>query len=65
MNRCFREPLVEAHPGGGRQAGARVTEAGKEAREAYRALAQMAGESAHGVALNALTRALRETPPAQ
>jgi molybdate transport system regulatory protein len=60
MNRCFAEPLVEAHPGGGKRAGARVTEAGRRVREAYGALTEMAQASAQGVALNALTRMLRE-----
>ena len=60
MNRCFAEALVEAHPGGGKQAGARVTEAGKRAGEAYQALSEMAGASAQGVALNALRRMLRD-----
>ena len=60
MNRCFSEPLVETHPGGGKQAGARVTEAGKRAREAYGALVEMAEAGAHGVALNGLRRALKD-----
>ena len=29
MNRCFRSPLVETHPGGGKQAGAKLTPAGE------------------------------------
>jgi molybdate transport system regulatory protein len=60
MNRCFADALVETHPGGGQQAGAKVTEAGKRAREAYLALVSMAQESAGGVALNTLTRMLRD-----
>ncbi|HSG33300.1 MAG TPA: LysR family transcriptional regulator [Sphingomonadaceae bacterium] len=60
MNRCFAEPLVETRPGGGKQAGAQVTEAGKRVREAYGALVEMAEQSAHGVALGTLTRALRK-----
>ena len=62
MNRCFAHPLVETHPGGGKQAGAQLTETGRSVREAYGALVDMAQESAHGVALNSLTRALREVP---
>lgn len=58
MNRCFAEPLVETHPGGGKEAGARVTEAGKSAREAYRALVDKAEAGAGGAALNTLTRML-------
>src|SRR6187402_645203 len=38
MNRCFRAPLVETHPGGGKNAGARLTSAGETALSAYRAL---------------------------
>jgi molybdate transport system regulatory protein len=59
MNRCFAEPLVETHPGGGQQAGAKVSEKGQQVREAYRALVSMAEQSAQGVALNTLTRALK------
>src|SRR3569623_2684158 len=59
MNRCFAEPLVETHPGGGKEAGARVSEAGKRARDAYRALLACAGERAGGAPLDTLTRMLR------
>jgi molybdate transport system regulatory protein len=59
MNRCFAEPLVETHPGGGKEAGAKVSEAGKRAREAYGALVEMAEAGAQGVALNGLMRMLR------
>ncbi|WP_137680959.1 winged helix-turn-helix domain-containing protein [Aurantiacibacter suaedae] len=38
MNRCFQEKLVESTPGGGRKAGARVSDAGQRALIAYRAL---------------------------
>jgi molybdate transport system regulatory protein len=60
MNRCFAEPLVETHPGGGKEAGARVSQAGKRARDAYRALLASAGESAGGAPLDTLTRMLRD-----
>jgi molybdate transport system regulatory protein len=60
MNRCFAEPLVETHPGGGKEAGARVSQAGKRARDAYRALLASAGESASGAPLDTLTRMLRD-----
>jgi len=59
MNRCFAEPLVETHPGGGKDAGAKVTEAGKRAREAYGALVEMAGAGADGFALEGLRRMLK------
>jgi molybdate transport system regulatory protein len=59
MNRCFAEPLVETHPGGGKEAGAKVSDAGKRAREAYGALVDMAGAGADSVALKALQRMLK------
>jgi molybdate transport system regulatory protein len=59
MNRAFAEPLVEAHPGGGKASGAQVTEAGKRVRENYQALVEMAGAGAQGVAFNGLRRMLR------
>ena len=62
MNRSFTQPLVETHPGGGQQAGAKVTETGQQVREAYRALVSMAEQSAQGVALGTLKRALKAQP---
>jgi molybdate transport system regulatory protein len=59
MNRCFAEPLVETHPGGGKEAGARVTEAGRRVREGYRALLSKAEAGTHGAALDALNRMLK------
>lgn len=59
MNRCFSGPLVETHPGGGQQAGAKVTELGRDMRDAYRKVVDMAQHGAQGEALEALTRALR------
>ena len=59
MNRAFAEPLVETHPGGGKQAGAQLTEAGRRVRETYGALVEMAEAGAEGVALNGLRRMLR------
>jgi molybdate transport system regulatory protein len=38
MNRCFEEKLVETLSGGGRERGARVTDAGRRVLDAYRAL---------------------------
>lgn len=38
MNRCWKEPLVEAIPGGGQHKGARLTPCGREVLDAYRAL---------------------------
>src|SRR3990170_5696553 len=46
MNRCFTKPLVEAHPGGGKSAGAKLTAEGEAALAAYRALsAQVEGRA--------------------
>jgi len=58
MNRCFAEPLVEAHSG----AGARVTEAGERALADYLALAERAGAGAAGAAFERLERAIRRQP---
>jgi molybdate transport system regulatory protein len=38
MNRCFREPLVAAAPGGARGGGAQVTDYGRRVLAAYEAL---------------------------
>jgi molybdate transport system regulatory protein len=42
MNQCFRQPLVEAAPGGARGGGARVTPFGLEVLEVYRRLLRKA-----------------------
>jgi len=60
MNRCFAEPLVETHPGGGKEAGARVTDTGRRVRDAYRALLEQAEASAGGAALTTLKATLRD-----
>lgn len=66
MNRCFATPLVETHPGGGQQAGTKLTEAGVVARAAYRAMVDAAGNSAQGTALSTISANLRDIPqPAQ
>lgn len=59
MNRCFAQPLVETHPGGGQQAGAKVTELGRQMREAYRKVVEQAESGAQGTSLEALTKALK------
>ena len=64
MNRCFRTPLVEAHPGSGANAGARVTPAGEQALAAYDALVDAASGGAEGKPLKALEAALRKAPVA-
>jgi len=62
MNRCFRERLVETHPGGGKTAGARVTGEGEAVLSAYRALSQQAEESSDGSSLAEIEAALRKKP---
>ena len=64
MNRCFREALVEAHPGSGSKAGARLTEAGRQALEAYEKLVEAATGGTGGKPLQTLEKALRDTPRA-
>jgi len=63
MNRCFERPLVEAHPGGGKGAGAKLTEAGEAALAAYQALSEQVESRASGPALDALANAIRAHPP--
>ena len=62
MNRCFREPLVEARPGSGSSAGARLTEAGVRVLEAYEKLVEAASGGAAGSPMVTLEAALRKTP---
>ena len=62
MNRCFKEPLVETHPGGGKSAGARLTAAGEEALAAYRALSAQVEQGVAGEHHAALERAIRTEP---
>jgi molybdate transport system regulatory protein len=62
MNRCFKAPLVETHPGGGKNAGARVTSAGKEALAAYRALSAQVESGVAGPDYDTLEAAIRKAP---
>ena len=62
MNRCFREPLVEAHAGGGKGAGAKMTAAGEAALAAYRGLSAHVEDGVAGADYAALERAIRPTP---
>lgn len=62
MNRCFRQPLVEAHPGSGTNAGTRLTDAGRRALEAYERLVEAASGGAGGKPLQDLEGSLRATP---
>jgi molybdate transport system regulatory protein len=62
MNRCFREALVEAHPGSGANAGARVTPHGASMLSAYETLVAASLGGAEGRPRKALEGALRKAP---
>ena len=62
MNRCFRRPLVEAHPGGGKNAGAKLTVEGQNALAAYRALSAQVESRASGADFDALEASIRLAP---
>ena len=62
MNRCFVKPLVETHPGGGKNAGARVTQDGERALAAYRALSAQVEGGVPGADYEALEAAIRSAP---
>jgi len=51
MNKCFREPVVQARLGGLRGGGAAVTDLGREALQRYRALQSLAWDAVrHSIA---------------
>jgi molybdate transport system regulatory protein len=62
MNRCFRAPLVETLPGGGKQAGAKLSAEGEAALAAYRALSAQVEDGVAGAGYVALERAIRAAP---
>ena len=62
MNRCFEKPLVEAHPGGGKAAGAKLTAAGEAALAAYRSLSSQVERGTAGPGYQALEQAIRQRP---
>ena len=62
MNRCFEHRLVETLAGGGRERGARLSEAGAEVLAAYRALEADAARLADNDAYRRLTAGLRDQP---
>jgi molybdate transport system regulatory protein len=45
MNRCFRQPVVEAAKGGPSGGGARLTELGRDVLTRYRRMETLAGEA--------------------
>ena len=62
MNRCFATPLVETLRGGGRERGARLTEAGAAMLADYRALEAATATIADHPAYRRLAAALRDVP---
>lgn len=62
MNRCWAEKLVETVAGGSSQRGARLTDAGLEVLESYRAMEQAAAAAMDGGARLTLDRLLRTSP---
>ena len=62
MNRCFEQPLVITHPGGGKTSGARLTGEGEAALAAYRSLSAQVEGGVHGAAFEALEAAIRTEP---
>lgn len=63
MNRCFREPVVTAQPGGARGGGATLTSFGQKLVENYRAL-EVEAKAAIQPRLHDLEGALRARPTA-
>lgn len=62
MNRCFATRLVATQPGGGKAAGAHLTEQGRAVQAAYRALSAQVEAGAIGAELAAIEAALRDQP---
>lgn len=62
MNRCFAAPLVETLRGGGRERGARLTPAGRDALAAYRELEAASAAIAEHPAYRRLAGVLRDAP---
>jgi molybdate transport system regulatory protein len=64
LNRCFREPVVAAQPGGPRGGGATLTAFGASLVERYRAI-EAAAHEAGAEQLGALEAELRRAVPAE
>lgn len=62
MNRCFKRPLVETHPGGGKGAGANLTSDGEAALSAYRAMSAQVEGGVLGSDFEWLEAAIRPEP---
>jgi molybdate transport system regulatory protein len=62
MNHCWVEPLVEAHPGGGKKRGAQLTDCGRTVLAAYRSLEKKLATAAGGKAFETLASLLLSKP---
>lgn len=62
MNRCWREPLVETTPGGGKGRGACLTGLGREVLDHYRNLQRRIMDAAQSAESAALFAAMRSAP---
>lgn len=62
MNRCFREKLVETLTGGGKQRGARLTEAGRLVLKSYRELEAESVAATDSECCRVLAEMVREEP---
>jgi molybdate transport system regulatory protein len=64
MNRCWKAPLVQTAPGGGRHSGAKLTEMGRQVLKAYRALEADLAKAASKTPLDTLQGLLLSRPRA-
>jgi molybdate transport system regulatory protein len=62
MNRCWAPPLVETVAGGGRERGARLTEAGRLVLERYRGLQALLAGAGQSDEYASLAAGLRKAP---
>jgi molybdate transport system regulatory protein len=62
MNRCFEQALVATKPGGGKAAGAQLTDTGRAVLAAYRTMSSRVEAGAAGADLAAIEAALRDAP---
>ena len=62
MNRCFEQTLVATRPGGGKAAGAQLTDTGRAVLAAYQTLASRVETGAAGADLAEIEAALRDQP---
>ncbi|BAV63581.1 winged helix-turn-helix domain-containing protein [Sphingobium cloacae] len=62
MNRCWRERLVETVAGGGKERGARLTEAGRKILADYRTVEKAAISATAGKNFDHLRSLLRDAP---